>query len=72
MDSCSLDAILLPSMFAIKNKIVGTISRCLTVPEFETFLKIDWRLILTLQCHFLWRRAHARTGRSSAGLVEEV
>ncbi len=24
MDSCSLDAILLPSMFAIKNKIIGT------------------------------------------------
>ena len=24
MDSCGLDAILLPSMFAIKNKIIGT------------------------------------------------
>ena len=24
MDYCSLDAILLPSMFAIKNKIIGT------------------------------------------------
>ena len=24
MDSCSIDAILLPSLFAIKNKIIGT------------------------------------------------
>ena len=24
MDSCNIDAILLPSMFAIKNKVVGT------------------------------------------------
>ena len=24
MDSCSIDTILLPSMFAIKNKVVGT------------------------------------------------
>ena len=41
MDSCSIDAILLPSMFAIKNKIVGT-------PCYEDPSCIGYTIVVSL------------------------
>ncbi len=41
MDSCSIDAILLPSMFAIKNKIIGT-------PCHQDVSCIGYTLVLSL------------------------
>ena len=41
MDLCGLDAILLPSMFAIKNKIVGT-------PCYEAPACIGYTIVVSL------------------------
>ena len=41
MDSCSLDAILLPSMFAIKNKIIGT-------PRYEDPSCIGYTIVVSI------------------------
>ena len=41
MDSCGIDAILLPSMFAIKNKIVGT-------PCHEDLSCIGYTIVVSL------------------------
>ena len=41
MDSCNLDAILLPSMFAIKNKIIGT-------PCYEDPSCIGYTIVVSL------------------------
>ena len=41
MDSCSIDAILLPSMFAIKNKIIG-------IPCYEDTSCIGYTIVASL------------------------
>jgi len=63
MDSCGIDAILLPSMFAIKNKITGT-------PCYEDPSCIGYTIVVSLgMAYGLYRvftRKMSKNGRREA------
>ena len=63
MDTCSIDAILLPSMFAIKNKIAGT--PCYEDPSCIGYLIVVSIGILYLAYRF-FTRGMSREGRREA------
>jgi len=53
MDSCSIDAILLPSMFAIKNKIIG-------IPCYEDPSCIAYTIVASLGLAYVIYRVLTR------------
>ena len=53
MDSCSVDAILLPSMFAIKNKIIG-------IPCYEDPSCIAYTIVASLGLAYVIYRVLTR------------
>ena len=53
MDSCSIDAILLPSMFAIKNKIIG-------IPCYEDPSCIGYTIVASLGSAYVIYRVLTR------------
>ena len=63
MDACSVDAILLPSMFAIKNKVIGT-------PCHEDLSCIGYTIVVSLGLAYgiyrIFTRNMSKKGRREA------